>query len=275
MSTRAPGPSSRSDEGNRLAYRQHDTVDLIRRRAGWIDVGEKVLINQVADEMRSQPILDIGVGGGRTAWMLRLLSRDYVAVDYSPEMVKASIAEYPGLDVRESDARDLALFDHEAFGLVVFSFNGIDVLDHGGRLTALAEMHRVLRPGGLLLYSTSNKNGPLYGLRPWTRGPASARRFVRFVVFLPKSIPHHWRSYANWWHRRRYNEDHGSWAICTSRAYEFRVVVHWTLPSTERQALESTGFSLEETLGYDGDAVVDDSTTTPYFYVLARKNGHR
>jgi hypothetical protein len=70
-------------------------------------------------------------------------------------------------------------------------------------------------------------------------------------------------------------EDHDSGAICTSSAYEFRVVAHWTLPSTERQAIKATGFSLEETLVYDGDAVIDDSTTTPYFCALARKNGHR
>jgi SAM-dependent methyltransferase len=272
----APGarpPTAPTDHGNRGAYRRRDTVDLIRRRTGWIDASERILINRIADEVRSQPILDLGVGGGRTAWMLRPLSPDYVAVDYSPEMVVACRHEYPGIDVREGDARDLSMFDDGTFALVFFSFNGIDVLDHGGRLTTISEMHRVLRPGGVLVYSTGNKNGTMYGHRPWTRGRTQGVERLRFVLKLPVSMPRYWRTYRNWWHKRPYAEDHGSWAICTSRAYEFRIVVHWTLPSTERDALEAVGLTIEETLAYDGGPVADDTTTTPYFYVLARKAG--
>src|SRR5580658_8015473 len=122
----SPRTSSRI-ESNRREYRRPDTVERIRARSGWIDVGERILVNRIADEIRSQAILDVGVGGGRTAWMLRPISRDYIAVDYSPEMVEACRHEYPGLDVRECDARDLSMFGDGVFSLVVFSFNGIDV----------------------------------------------------------------------------------------------------------------------------------------------------
>jgi SAM-dependent methyltransferase len=271
MSTRAQVGTSPFGDRNREQYRQDDIVDLIRARAGWIDAAEKILVNRVADEARSQPILDIGVGGGRTAWMLRPLSSEYIAADYSPEMVEACRREYPGLDVRECDARDLSMFADGTFALVVFSFNGIDVLDHGGRTQALNEIHRVLRPGGLILYSTGNKNGALYGSRPWAVGRTTATQGVKFLLRLPFSMGRYARTYRNWWQRRRSFADHGSWAICTSRAYEFRLVVHWTLPSTERRELGSIGFAVEETLAYDGSPVRDDTTTTAYFYVLARK----
>jgi SAM-dependent methyltransferase len=261
MRTNASPPASSRIESNRREYRRHDTVERIRSRSGWIDIGERILVNRIADEVRSQAILDVGVGGGRTAWMLRTISRDYVAVDYSPEMVEACRHEYPGLDVRECDARDLSIFADGAFALVVFSFNGIDVLDHVGRLQALAEMHRVLRLGGLMLYSTLNKNGSLYGYRPWTRRQVS--------------LPRYWREHRNWRRQKQFEEDHASWAICAAPAYEFRVLAHFTLPSTEKQALGSIGFTIEETLGRDGDPIEDDSTTTPYFYLLVRKTDPR
>jgi SAM-dependent methyltransferase len=276
MSPGARRPNATPADGNRRAYQSPDTVELIRRRAGWIDAAERLMINKVADEVRARPILDIGVGGGRTAWMLRPLSPEYVAVDYSPEMVEACRAEYPGLDVREGDARDLSQFADGTFALVFFSFNGIDVLDHAGRLETFAEIRRVLQPGGVLLYSTGNKNGSLYGHHPWTRAQAQGSRFARFVRFvrfvlrLPPSLPRYRRSYRNWWRQRRFTEDHGAWALCTSRAYEFAIVAHWTRPSTEHHALESVGFSVEETMSFDGSPVTDDATTALYFYVLAR-----
>jgi SAM-dependent methyltransferase len=104
--------SSRSTLGadNRREYRRASIVERLRIREGWIDRAERLLINQIADEVRAQPLLDIGVGGGRTAWMLRLLSADYVAVDWSPEMVETCRLEYPGVDFRECDARDLSMF---------------------------------------------------------------------------------------------------------------------------------------------------------------------
>ncbi len=262
-----------AEDANRNEYRRKTTVDLITRREGnWIDRGERLIINEIADEVRSEPILDIGVGAGRTAWMLRLLSADYVALDWSPEMVEACRREHPGLDVREADARDLSAFDADSFKLVLFSFNGIDVLGHADRLRVLNEIHRILKPDGLFVYSTSNKNGGLYGYRPWDvlerRGWYDT---ARFLLRFPSSVPRYWRTYRNWWHKRRYAEDHGAWAICTSRAYEFGVVLHWTRPSTEREALNSAGFALSECRTNHGVPLQDDSTDCMYFYVIARK----
>ena len=51
------------------------------------------------------------------------------------------------------------------------------------------------------------------------------------------------------------------------------MVVHWTLPSTERQVLDSIGLSVQEIVSHEGEPIADDSATTSYFYVLARKNG--
>jgi len=262
-----------SDDVNRNEYRRSTTVNIISSRDGnWIDKGERLIINEIADEVRSQSILDVGVGAGRTTWLLRPLTSDYVAIDWSPEMVETCRREHPGLDVRAADVRDLSAFDADSFKLVFFSFNGIDMLGHEDRLRAMAEMHRVLKPGGLLLYSTSNKNGKLYGIRPWDVLEDRRLFFIaRFLLRFPISFPRYRRTYRNWWQKRHYFEDHGAWAIRTSRSYDFGLILHWTHPSTELKALNSTGFTLCELLSSSGKPVTDDSTQCSYFYVLARK----
>jgi len=258
---------------NRRVYRRASIVERLRIREGWIDRAERLLINQIADEVRGQPLLDIGVGGGRTTWMLRLLSADYVAVDFSPEMVEACRGEYPGVDVRECDARDLSIFDAEQFALVFFSFNGIDVLNHDDRLCALRQIHRVLKPGGLLLYSSYNKNALRGDPRPWNLSrQRSVSRTIRFLIRFPKSFPRYLRTYRNWWKRRQYAEEHGAWAIRTTSAYEFGLAVHWTLPSTERKTLRSIGFTVSDLRSDVGEQFEGDSTDAPYFYVLVRKD---
>lgn len=261
---------------NRNEYRRESTVGIIKTREGnWIDRGERLIINAIADEIRSQPILDIGVGAGRTAWILRLLSADYTAVDWSPEMVDVCRREHPGLDVREADARDLSVFNAGSFKLVFFSFNGIDMLGHEDRLRVMNEIHRVLKPGGLFLYSTSNKNGRLYGIHPWNVLDRIGLYYLaRFLLRFPSSLPRYWRTYRNWWQKRRYAEDHGAWAIHTSRSYDFGLVQHWTRPSTEREALSSAGFALCEFQSNNGMPIEDDATGCAYFYVLARKEAH-
>jgi SAM-dependent methyltransferase len=261
------------DYVNRNEYRRNTTVGIIKSREGnWIDRCERLIINEIGDEFRAQPILDIGVGAGRTTWLLRLLSAEYIAVDWSPEMVETCRREHPGLDVREADARNLSAFDPDSFNLVFFSFNGIDLLSHEDRLRVTDEIYRILKPGGLFLYSTSNRNGKLYDIRPWNVVDNVGPHYVvRFLLRFPSSISRYWRSYRNWWQKRQYAEDHGAWAICTSCAYEFGCVLHWTRPSTERDALISAGFTHCEFRNQNGIPITDDLTTCSYFYVMARK----
>ena len=258
---------------NWRTYERPATVEWLRTREGWLDPAERILVNRVADEVRGLPILDLGVGTGRTAWMLRPISPGYVGIDYSPEMVDACRREYPGLDVRACDARDLSMFGDETFALVMFSFLGIDSLDREGRLRVLSEAFRVLRPGGLFLYSTQNKNGILYGRRPWEMvWHKSLRSTAKFIALLPSSLPRYRRTYRNWWQHRGDTQDHGAWAIRTAVAHEFSLVLHWTLPTTERRALESQGFAVEAIVDQDGDVVESDAGTSFYFYLLARKS---
>src|SRR5580704_12997780 len=148
------------DQINRETWRDPSTVRWYRKSEGWTDPGERAALGHVAAAAKDQPILDLGVGGGRTVPLLRAISRDYTAIDYTPELVEACKARYPDVHVLHGDARDLSRFAERSFQLAVFSFNGIDAVNSDDRITILREVHRVLRPGGVFVFSAHNREGP-------------------------------------------------------------------------------------------------------------------
>ena len=81
-------------------------------------------------------ILDIGVGGGRTTEPLLEHADRYVGIDYSRTMIRACkerFSDRKNAIFMERDARDLSFLGDDEFDLVVFSFNGIDCMDPGGK----------------------------------------------------------------------------------------------------------------------------------------------
>jgi SAM-dependent methyltransferase len=105
----------------------------------------------------SSAILDLGVGGGRTTPYLSGLASRYVGVDYVPAMVEACRAKFPGTEFAVADAADLSAFANASFDAVVFAFNGIDfVLPAASRRCCLEHIHRVLKPDGVLIFSSHN-----------------------------------------------------------------------------------------------------------------------
>ena len=102
-------------------------------------------------------ILDIGVGAGRTTPHLARLASRYVGVDLSEAMIARCQEKFPNLTFLALDASDLAALPDASFDVVVFSFNGIDVIPTvEGRKRCLAECTRVLRPRGHFLFSVHN-----------------------------------------------------------------------------------------------------------------------
>ncbi len=134
-------------------------------------------------------VLDVGVGGGRTTTFLSNTASRYVGVDYSAAMIRICRNRFPGLEFLVSDASDLSAFEGSSFDAVIMAFNAIDyVLPDEKRWECLRECRRVLRSGGVLIFSSHNPRAIL--VRPaWDRERlrAFARTFVadRNVLFRP------------------------------------------------------------------------------------------
>lgn len=237
-----------------------------------MDAGEALVMRRLAERARGQPILDLGVGGGRTVPYLTSLGGDYVAADYLPEMVALTRSRYPGVRVERMDARDLSGFDAGAFSVVVFSFNGMDGVGHRDRRTIFAEVHRVLRPGGLFAYSTRNLDHESVGRLPidpdWRRLARSPARALRHAVRLPRRI----REYRQ---TRTLVERGKGWAMLPHPGYDLSVFVfhHVSLPRALEEVREADFDPEVEIYGSEGAALDRSAGTsqTVRFHVIARK----
>jgi ubiquinone/menaquinone biosynthesis C-methylase UbiE len=109
-------------------------------------------------------VLDAGMGGGRLLEQLDRAGWTVYGIDASPSMVDLARRRLPQADAR------LAVGDIEHLPFVDATFDAVvatGVLEYSNVPVALAELARVLRPGGVAVVSYPNQPA-LYGR--WKRG---------------------------------------------------------------------------------------------------------
>ena len=232
---------------------------------------EAAALAMVADEVRDQPILDLGFGGGRTTGPLLELSRDYTGLDYAQEMVAVSKSLFPGVDLRHGDARDLSQFEDDSFAMVVFSCEGICMVDHAGRMAVLAEVLRVLKPAGIFLFSTMNKESDYHtrgfqfpgfnaSLNPARLAVRSARFTHATANRLVNRLKHKKRD-------RRGNE----FSIINDVYHDYATLIYYISLANQRRQLEAVGFQAQSiALDLKGEVIEDDSSDNT-LTLIARK----
>lgn len=182
-------------EANRRFYERRAAVKEWTAKRD-LEPPERSLLDSVAPELGTMRMLDIGVGGGRTTLHFAPLVREYLAVDYSRPLIEACKARFGGargLNFHHADARSMPMFADASFDLVLFSVNGIDCLDHAGRMAALTEIARVCRPGGLLFVSSHNLDAVkrALSLGAQVRELWATRTPARFPLALAKRMHRH------------------------------------------------------------------------------------
>ncbi len=72
-------------------------------------------------------------------------------------MIAVCRKKFPKLEFEVGSAADLSGFSSSSFDAVVMAFNGMDyVIPDKSRFRALQEIHRVLKPDGVLIFSSHN-----------------------------------------------------------------------------------------------------------------------
>jgi SAM-dependent methyltransferase len=95
-----------------------------------------------------------GVGGGRTIPYLLKKGFDITAVDISPEMIDVCKKRFPTLNASVMDLQKTSFSDNQ-FDSIFLPFHTISYVNDIDK--TLMEMHRILKPGGKLLFSIPNR----------------------------------------------------------------------------------------------------------------------
>ncbi len=130
------------------------------------------------------PIIDIGCGTGRTTKCLFDRGFDVIGVEIVKRMVKKARSLFPKIRFYVGDAANLKFRD-SSFNTAFFSFNGPDyIFPEKKRIEAFKEISRVLRKGGLFVFSSHNPNALFLRLRPrfLLRNLKGKRLFSRYKI---------------------------------------------------------------------------------------------
>jgi SAM-dependent methyltransferase len=252
------------DELNRAVY--HSTgVQLFYLSKSLLAV-EKACLAKYQAHVQGHDVLDIGVGAGRTSRHLAPIARRYEAIDYSPVMVSYVKNKLPEISVRQADFRDLRMFEDHSFDFILATGNVIDSLSHQDRLRALCEVRRLLRPGGLMAFSTHNLRykRALSGPRVrWSWNPfrlsSSAAQFV-----------------LGWRHHRRVGPlriTTPEYALLNDPGHFYACLHYYVARPTVSSQLTATDMRLLDVFNGTGQTLTeaeDDSDDPWLFYVAQR-----
>lgn len=227
---------------------------------------ERIILDNLPEYIRGGYIVDLGVGGGRTTSYLTSISKNYIGLDYSPEMVESSRKRFPNVKFIEGNACDLKQFNDKSFDLVFFSYNGIDYVSHKDRLRILSEIYRVLKDKGIFIFSSHNFAKPrIVNFRSLKLSYNPFRSMVRILryfigMFKQRRI-------------RKYEVYGDNYTIINDPANNMITFMTYYIKCKEQFAqLEKIGFTNIQAVNLEGNYIHRDSDDkSSYIYYSAFK----
>jgi len=259
-------PSSSAQEAiNCELYRRADLVGEYVKVE--LHPPEAVALVRYRDDIQGRRVLDLGCGAGRLATYLRPLTNQYVGADISEHMLAYCRGHFPELKFQQADMRQLPFADG-AFDCVFAVFNLFDAVSHEDRLRVLADVRRVLTPGGLLVFSAHNRNWKHAGSGP-------KLEFKLNPLSQLRCFADYFRSRSN--HKRilREQRNETDYALMNDEGHNFAVLHYYIARDAQARQLNAAGFQLLECLDEKGETLhsgMDDSAFSSIHYI-ARPRG--
>lgn len=152
-------------------------------------------VGRITKYLRGGDWLDYGCAdGGYTVALLGAGARSVVGVDVLPDRIDEAKAKHPDIPFYVTVDGGLAFADS--------SFDGVlmnEVFEHvADENQALAELRRVLRPGGYLVLISPNRGFPFEG-HTVRIGRWKSRRPTVLIPWLPRRLTDRWVSARNYW----------------------------------------------------------------------------
>ena len=166
-----------SNDPNKAYYEMAGVPERYTLRTS-LFASEEAILASIQEELRGKAILDIGVGAGRTTAHLMAISKEYVGIDYSEKMIRLCGERFADATLMVCDARDMSVFDCEQFAAAFYCYNGIDEVSPADRILILKEVNRVLKKGGIFVFSSHNLDweaAPFYSFSGFSFSPDPIR----------------------------------------------------------------------------------------------------
>lgn len=262
------------DRINRVAWNSADAARVFTQEKTFSDPGEEAAFGWLAPRCSGAPLLDIGVGTGRTIPLMTAISDDYTGVDYTESLLDLARARYPTRDLRHMDAREMSALPSGHYGLAEFSWNGIDCVDYDDRVRILEEMYRVVRPGGYVLFSSHNRGGPGYLENIWQLLPHFTYNPLKLGWRTLISVRRFQLGTLNYVRHVKLNHDYGGYAVKTAAAHNFGIVIVYTTLGEQRRQLAQVGLQSDAVFGScEGNRIPDDVEESGawWFHFIAHK----
>lgn len=113
---------------------------------------DRMMLKRFSDETNGKGLVcDMGCGPGEVAAFLHTLGSDVMGIDISEGMIRKAKELNPGIQFHRDDMFNLSLKDNELAGIAAFYaivHFSLEELEQ-----VFKELHRVLKPQGLLLFS--------------------------------------------------------------------------------------------------------------------------
>lgn len=136
-------------------------------------------------------ILDFGCGYGRCLGELFNSGyRNLFGIDFSPAMIEAARAQYPKITFEVVQSLPIPLPAASVDGALLFSVLTCVPTD-GGQRAIIKELHRVLRPGGLLYLSDLTLQTDERNLTRYARDQANYGTYGVFDLPEGVTVRHH------------------------------------------------------------------------------------
>lgn len=252
-----------------------DHVVATYRSASHLQKPEETVLNHLAPQLSGFSMLDLGVGGGRTTLHFAKWVKDYQGVDISDNMIRACesrFSQYPiKLTFKVGDAANLDWIDSNSKDFVLFSYNGIDCVDHETRQKILSEINRVLKAGGYFLFSSHNLLAIeyLFSLKKqWSRNPINLFRRLRQCLLL--NFKYNDRKQIR-------NLKKQPFAVINDGSYDYTLSTYYITPSEQLKQLNPyfnnvKVFSITSGLEISGEL---KNNKDAWIYYLCRKPASR
>jgi ubiquinone/menaquinone biosynthesis C-methylase UbiE len=260
-------PARATDEVMHQLYETPGVADYSGKN---LDKAEEVTLQELYDEIEHEPLLEIGVGGGRVTSHLLNISTQYVGIDYSNSLLALCKQRFPDADLRLCDARALSCFDSGGFHVVVLWGNAIDDVSPSDRLPLLREINRILKNNGILLLSSHNldwnrvaRSCGFEGLRSWTD-----LDFLRIRVYGRCLLSQFW----TWIAQKDYAVFH-EYIPEDERVPRAVVPCYYIRKEGQERQLAETGFTQISVMTMDGKQFTEASRSRDYMIFYTARKG--